>query len=764
MSSSPIRKKAKKIKTFRYQWMDMNPSWRTWVKPVPHDASKYFCLLCNKAMNCGYSEISRHESSDLHQRNADKQCVMTTGSGSEASTCYAQMPDFDFADRVKLAEIRIATFFVEHNIAYSTSSALLDLFKSIGEEPSVLQAVKLGRLKLSKIVNNVICREETRRLTETLQNNKFSVFVDETSDIRNDKWFSVMVRFIEPSTLDVQARLLQLINLDAKDCSAEKLFSAFNNDLLKKQIPLGQIIAVGCDNASVIMGRKSSFRTKLLVRNINIKTVPCICHSSALAAAAACKEIPSSVEELIKNIAAFINSSPKKTAIFRDFQKCFAQTEAGILKLAETRWLSRHNCIERILKNWDVLNSFLLEQASENNKQATELHKCMQNVETKAYLHFLDYTLNKFNSFNAEFQARETKIHLLQPKSMDILIFFASNFLKPALIKHSIFHENFRNTNFSKPCNIMEVKNINVDSDCEEYLQDMIHADSLEEMKYNDIKTACLRFLIKAVEEIRSRFPVDNELCKNLTILNHTTALFDSDREASAVVLLKINNAFGITNEQELKDEWLSLFNNESANDKMSLSKLHFDEMWIKICSQLTCYGKEKYPNLKKVLNIVRSLPHSNAEAERCFSIIPDVKSKKRNRTNSLTMPLTKRHLNLFESSNLYGKSYFENERSLTLHSKNRPLTIIMSEQFDTIKNKLMNYYIQKNKINVCLQRQIEVKHVRIRRGFSGYTIRIAELESHITQTFGVCLSMSATIIHAEKDIYPYKNRSLTFT
>jgi len=38
------------------------------------------------------------------------------------------------------------------------------------------------------------------------------------------------------------------------------------------------------------------------------------------------------------------------------------------------------------------------------------------------------------------------------------------------------------------------------------------------------------------------------------------------------------------------------------------------------------------FPNLEKLVYTVLSLPHSNAEAKRIFSIVTDMKNKKRNR------------------------------------------------------------------------------------------------------------------------------------
>lgn len=44
------------------------------------------------------------------------------------------------------------------------------------------------------------------------------------------------------------------------------------------------------------------------------------------------------------------------------------------------------------------------------------------------------------------------------------------------------------------------------------------------------------------------------------------------------------------------------------------------------------------FPNLAKLVEAVLSLPHSNAEAERIFSIVADAKNKKRNKLGNNTV------------------------------------------------------------------------------------------------------------------------------
>ncbi|XP_066599985.1 SCAN domain-containing protein 3-like [Prorops nasuta] len=287
------------------------------------------------------------------------------------------------------------------------------MFQDIGKEPEILQSMFLGRMKLTKIINNVICLYETERISETLRHNKFSVLVDETSDITNEKKMTLLTRYVDSESLSVKTDLLQLINLDASDCSAQKIFTAFYNELIKKPIPLSNIIGLGCDNASVMTGKNESFQTKLSKWSPRLITIPCICHSSALVASNACKALPLECGNFIKKLVAFIRGSPKRTAIFKDFQTSFTGETKNILKYAETRWLSRYECIKRILEEWDVLLKFLLEQTSEKVLQAEELLIIMEDSKTRAYLMFLEHILNKLNSFNAFFQAKETKIQRL---------------------------------------------------------------------------------------------------------------------------------------------------------------------------------------------------------------------------------------------------------------------------------------------------------------------------------------------------------------
>jgi len=75
----------------------------------------------------------------------------------------------------------------ETNTPHQMANKFLKLFQKIGEESKVLKAMTMSQTKCKNIKSNVLCPVETDRVVNNIQNFKFSTFIDETSDITNDK-------------------------------------------------------------------------------------------------------------------------------------------------------------------------------------------------------------------------------------------------------------------------------------------------------------------------------------------------------------------------------------------------------------------------------------------------------------------------------------------------------------------------------------------------------------------------------------------------
>lgn len=116
-----------------------------------------------------------------------------------------------FDDFKKSFEIRFSALIAEHSLSYGTAEKILRLFREAEERtdfPKLLKTVTIGSTKRANITTNVLGPVETERVVDNIQNTKFSVSVDETSDSSNKKWMTFFVKYVDSETLDVRSQLV----------------------------------------------------------------------------------------------------------------------------------------------------------------------------------------------------------------------------------------------------------------------------------------------------------------------------------------------------------------------------------------------------------------------------------------------------------------------------------------------------------------------------------------------------------------------------
>lgn len=276
----------------------------------------------------------------------------------------------------------------------------------------------------------------------------------------------------------------------------------------------------------------------------------------------------------------------------------------------------------------------------------------------------------------------ETRIHLLQPKSVELLTTVCKHFLKSEHLNNLC-----NNIKFDEKENQKLLEEVSLGSECEEYLDKLMkegHADIVANVRKN-----CLQFYVTAAEEIYKRLPINDKFLSKLKVFEYNLALLDIDRETSFNDVSFIAETLGGFDENGLKKEWLTLHLDFTITEKEKLLKLNFDDMWKQILQSQYSTNIDKYPNLKRLLNAVRSLPNSNADPERMFSVLTDLKTKKRNKLSSssinaicvlksalksrketvLNMEIDEKHLSLMSSDKLYNTPPKKQKSSLTLYA-----------------------------------------------------------------------------------------------
>lgn len=516
----------RRIREFQNAWLDES-IFKGWLAPHPAE-NKALCMLCNKTIRCCKTDLIKHSQTVKH--------IEKINSGNFKATFKDSL---SHKEQVKRAEIKIATFIAEHNVAFQVVDHLIPLLKDICIKPEVVQDLSLARHKCASIVKNITAKRETEKIVEYLKISKFSILIDESTDISDTKLMCVLVRYVSPLNKKIVTQLLELLTLDATDCSANKIFKMFKESLEKQNIPIKNIVGLACDNASVMVGSKNSFMTHLKTEVPELITINCICHSSALIASKACEKLPSSCENLIRGVATYISGSAKRCAILGEFQDFFNGQRNKILKLSETRWLSLEKCVVRLLDNWEILkNYFMLATVEDKLKSAEIILEHLNDIFIKAYLLFLKFALNFFNNFNVLFQSRNILIHKLYESSQKLIRQIAVNLVKIDVL------ENISTLDLllDNKDNIKPINDINVGPDCECLLETLSFECAQQ------IRLKCLDFYVTAVRararNAKASLPYKNELFKQLIFLDPNIALYNEGRH-------KIKNLTYIANRVE---------------------------------------------------------------------------------------------------------------------------------------------------------------------------------------------------------------------
>ncbi|XP_055910829.1 uncharacterized protein LOC129945193 [Eupeodes corollae] len=299
--------------TENYRKQRFNDAWlellvdcfKGWLSKTD-DVFKCKCEACDKILYCGKSKIKKHAITKLHQRN-----VTSIKNSRNVNSFFKPKQTVQSVDReTSNFEIKLSLFFDEHNVAFEVIEHLNPLLKNIVTDSKIIKNSKLGRKKCTSIIKNVLAKEETEELVDKLKKYKFSIMIDESTDICLNKLMCVMVRFFDDEDGKVVVRLLDLLKVES-DCSAEALYKKFKDLILDNEIPFENII----DKQKDLFIRPTCtnyIKQQLVADNQKVVVIKCICHSAAIIAKKTCLTLPRAPEELLRQIGNYVSGSSKR--------------------------------------------------------------------------------------------------------------------------------------------------------------------------------------------------------------------------------------------------------------------------------------------------------------------------------------------------------------------------------------------------------------------------------------------------------------------
>ncbi|KAG0436698.1 hypothetical protein HPB47_017806, partial [Ixodes persulcatus] len=297
-------------------------------------------------------------------------------------------------------------------------------------------------------------------------------------------------------------------------------------------------------------------------------------------------------------------------AVFPTVHEYLHKEKYKILRPSETRWLVLHQCVERVLQEWETLKLLFLQAATEDRTVAAELILKDMNPITEAYLKFMQYVLGFFNKLNAMFQSKDSLIAVIQVESQRLLRCLCQNFMKPSSI------EDPAKLNPLDPRSLLALKELYVGAGCQGILDKITMEGGSSECSKS-----------------RKGFRFSGPFFHEVRFVQPSTALsYEARKRLPSFPVLQDRYKHLLPSVGDVEQEWQMLPSFFTESEKIELQTKSADAFWGQVSKTKMFDDKLVLPNIATLAKLVLTLPHSNAETERIFSMLSDMKTRKRNR------------------------------------------------------------------------------------------------------------------------------------
>ena len=611
-SKSQKKKKWWYVQSFNDDWLSC-PEFQDWLEQVEGDRYSARCKTCDCIFERpNKSALIKHMKSRKHEENT----------AEPATANISEIDKQSHSSKVAESELSIASFFAERNMPFTTCDHFMSVCQKAFLDSKIAKDLALKQTKLSYVTQDDIVVHERDSLTSVCQTRKFSLIIDENTDISGSKILAIVIRYFDVTKQDVVDELLDTVIIE----NAQSLYESVKTLLNTREIPLRDIIGFGIDNCSAIVGSESDFQKQLSDDIPSLFVMGCICHSFTLCANDAVSVVPPFLEAFLREVSSYFSRSGKRKREFLRIQKVMSASNHKIPKLAHTQWLSRVEVITVVLDHYEDLKLyFQSEKKSEDTDTARKLYNTLSKCGTKHMLLFLQYILKKVDALNMEFQSEHFRLHQLFFSVTTEYKSILDMFIRKDVLKEFQLH----NIDIRDKQNHVSIKDVYLGGRTLAHLINEPFKDEAEEIRF---RTDCLNVLVEVCAQIQIRFPLhsDSVLAK-LSILDPIIAT-DLDRSPATIVPLAIHfpSLAPECDLNELDDEWRShrLFGKEILK---SIKYEHIPQYWFSIRNLKNVLNESKYLKLSQFMTALTVLPHSSACVERIFSHGNCIKDRKSN-------------------------------------------------------------------------------------------------------------------------------------
>lgn len=302
---------------------------------------------------------------------------------------------------------------------------------------------------------------------------KFSLQLDETTDVSNLSQLAVFVRYVKDNMINEEFLFCKPLITTTKAADVKKLVDDFFRD---NNLSWDMVSAVCTDGAPVMLGRKSGFGALVKADAPHIIVTHCVLHRHALAT----KTLPPEMTEVLKIVVECVNyvrSSALRHRIFSELCKEMGSEFEVLLYHSNVRWLSRGQVLNRVFAMREELALFLQEHQHPHAN-------CFKNSKFVLILAYMADIFEALNRLNQQMQGG------------GVNIIEAEENLKAFQKKLPLWKRRTENTNFA---------NFPLLDDCVSNIEDMFGIGDISVL--SELKQAIATHLDELAKSLDGYFP-----------------------------------------------------------------------------------------------------------------------------------------------------------------------------------------------------------------------------------------------------------------
>lgn len=267
---------------FRQEWLK-EKIFCNWLQIVEGDPEKAYCKICCSEIRARKADLFNHSNTAKHLTSIKTVRIHPH-------------------EGIKLKPVNLKSQNAQAAMALfvSTHSAILaiDHLSELCNHNFPENYFKLHRTKCSAIITNVLGPFFITELKNDICFSKYILLIDESIVISLSKYLGIGITYFSKLLNKIVTTFLSLEELI--ECTAIAIVDAVNNSLNKFDLKLNNLIGIGSDNASVMVGVNIGVHAILKKDNPHLFLIRCVCHSLQLATSHAYSEtIPRHLDYLI---------------------------------------------------------------------------------------------------------------------------------------------------------------------------------------------------------------------------------------------------------------------------------------------------------------------------------------------------------------------------------------------------------------------------------------------------------------------------------